>query len=202
MYKNIKLLALLTFIFMISACSRPSVLQYDKSNLNLQLEDKRIQVPSTQIQLKIVNFGSLFLEQKLLRLDDGSLVMYEEAETDMQYMFQPTTKRIISVVFDAIKVINIYEKDYISAYQLVLKDRRILNIIVAQVFDQELQMVYGMSSKQYVNTLNRLGADINGLPYSTTIELKNEPEPLLSKWTMSKVMFEPLVIPMLRSGRL
>lgn len=201
MYKNIKLLALLTFIFMISACSRPSVLQYDKSNLNLQLEDKRIQVPSTQIQLKIVNFGSLFLEQKLLRLDDGSLVMYEEAETDMQYMFQPTTKRIISVVFDAIKVINIYEKDYISAYQLVLKDRRILNIIVAQVFDQELQMVYGMSSKQYVNTLNRLGADINGLPYSTTIELKNEPEPLLSKWTMSKVMFEPLVIPMLRSGR-
>lgn len=202
MYKNIKLLALLTFIFMISACSRPSLLQYDKSNLNLQLEDKRIQVPSTQIQLKIVNFGSLFLEQKLLRLDDGSLVMYEEAETDMQYMFQPTTKRIISVVFDAIKVINIYEKDYISAYQLVLKDRRILNIIVAQVFDQELQMVYGMSSKQYVNTLNRLGADINGLPYSTTIELKNEPEPLLSKWTMSKVMFEPLVIPMLRSGRL
>lgn len=202
MYKNIKLLALLTFIFMISACSRPSVLQYDKSNLNLQLEDKRIQVPSTQIQLKIVNFGSLFLEQKLLRLDDGSLVMYEEAETDMQYMFQPTTKRIISVVFDAIKVINIYEKDYISAYQLVLKDRRILNIIVAQVFDQELQMVYGMSSKQYINTLNRLGADINGLPYSTTIELKNEPEPLLSKWTMSKVMFEPLVIPMLRSGRL
>lgn len=201
MYKNIKLLALLTFIFMISACSRPSLLQYDKSNLNLQLEDKRIQVPSTQIQLKIVNFGSLFLEQKLLRLDDGSLVMYEEAETDMQYMFQPTTKRIISVVFDAIKVINIYEKDYISAYQLVLKDRRILNIIVAQVFDQELQMVYGMSSKQYVNTLNRLGADINGLPYSTTIELKNEPEPLLSKWTMSKVMFEPLVIPMLRSGR-
>jgi len=187
---------------MISACSRPSLLQYDKSNLNLQLEDKRIQVPSTQIQLKIVNFGSLFLEQKLLRLDDGSLVMYEEAETDMQYMFQPTTKRIISVVFDAIKVINIYEKDYISAYQLVLKDRRILNIIVAQVFDQELQMVYGMSSKQYVNTLNRLGADINGLPYSTTIELKNEPEPLLSKWTMSKVMFEPLVIPMFRSGRL
>lgn len=202
MYKNIKLLALLTFIFMVSACSRPSLLQYDKSNLNLQLEDKRIQVPSTQIQLKIVNFGSLFLEQKLLRLDDGSLVMYEEAETDMQYMFQPTTKRIISVVFDAIKVINIYEKDYISAYQLVLKDRRILNIIVAQVFDQELQMVYGMSSKQYVNTLNRLGADINGLPYSTTIELKNEPEPLLSKWTMSKVMFEPLVIPMRRSGRL
>jgi len=184
-----------------SACNKSSTLKYENSNLNLQIADKRIQVPSTQIKLTKENFGSLFLEQKLLRLDDGSLVMYEEAETDMQYVFDPTTTRTISVVFDAAKVVRIYEKDFIFAYQLVLKDRRVLNIIVSQGYDQELQMVYGMSTKQFVTALNRLGANINSLPYLNTIELKNEPEPLISKWTTWKVSFYPLVIPIRRMGR-
>jgi len=201
MHKNIKLLALLTFIFMISACSTPSLLQYDNSNLNLQIADKRIQVPSTQIKSTIEIFTSLFLVQKLLRLDDGSLVMYEEAETDMQYMFDHPTTRTISVVFDAAKVVRIYQKDFMYAYQLVLKDRRVLNIIVVQGFDQELQMVYGMSSKQFVNALNRLGANIDAVPYLNTIELKNESEPLISNWTTSKVSFYPLVIPIIGLGR-
>lgn len=201
MYKNIKLLALLTFIFMINACGTPSLLQYDNSSLNLQIADKRIQVPSTQVKSTKENFKILFLEQKLLRLDDGSLVMYEEAETDMQYMFDPTTTRTISVVFDAAKVVKVYEKDFIYAYQIVLKDRRVLNIIVSQGFDQELQMVYGMSSKQFLTALNRLGANISTLAYLNTIELKNESVPLISKWTTSKVNFYPLVVPMRRLAR-
>jgi len=201
MYKNIKLLSLLMFILLLNACSTPATLQYDNTNLSLQIKEKRIQVPSTQIKMNKENFSSLFLEQKLLRLDDGSLVMFESAETDMQYMFDPTTTRTISVVFDAVNVARIYEKDFIFAYQLVLKDRRVLNIIVSQGYDQELQMVYGMSTKQFVNALNRLGANVKSLPYLNAIELKNEPNPLISNWTTWKVSFYPLVIPVPRMGR-
>jgi len=127
--------------------------------------------------------------------------MFEEAETDMQYMFDPPTTRTISVIFDAINVLRVYEKDFIYAYQLVLKDHRVLNIIVSQGYDQELQMVYGMSTKQFVKTLHRLNANINAVPYQNAIELKNEPNPLLSKWTTWKVNFYPLVIPLRRLGR-
>ena len=201
MYKNIKLLSLLIFILLLNACSTPATLQYDNTNLSLQIKEKRIQVPSTQIKMNKENFSSLFLEQKLLRLDDGSLVMFESAETDMQYMFDPTTTRTISVVFDAVNVARIYEKDFIFAYQLVLKDRRVLNIIVSQGYDQELQMVYGMSTKQFVKALNRLGANVKSVPYLNAIELKNEPNPLISNWTTWKVSFYPLVIPVPRMGR-
>lgn len=202
MYTHIKRFALLSLILLLTACSTSSTLKYDNSNLKLQIEENRIQVPSTQINSKRENFSSLFLEQKLLRLDDGSLVMFEEAETDMQYMFDPPTTRTISVVFDAIKVVKVYEKNFIYAYQLVLKDQRVLNIIVSQGYDQELQMVYGMSTKQFVKALNHLNANINAVPYLNAIELKNEPDPLLSKWTTSKVSFYPLVIPVRRMGRL
>ncbi len=199
---NIQLLFILVTSLLLNSCSTSSTLKYENSNLNLQIEEKRIQVPSTQIKSTRENFSSLFLEQKLLRLNDGSLVMFEEAETDMQYMFDPPTTRTISVVFDAINVVKVYEKNFIYAYQLVLKDRRVLNIIVSQGYDQELQMVYGMSSKQFVTALNRLNANIKTLPYQNTIELKNEPNPLLSKWTTWKVSFYPLVIPLRRLGRI
>ena len=201
MYKQIKRFTLLSLLLLLNACSTPATLNYDNTNLNLQVEQKRIQVPSTQIKLTKENFSILFLEQKLLRLDDGSLVMFEEAETDIQYQFDPPTTRTISVIFDAINVVRVYEKDFIYAYQLVLKDHRVLNIIVSQGYDQELQMVYGMSSKQFVKTLNRLNANINSVPYKNTIELKNEPNPLLSRWTTWKVNFYPLVIPLRRLGR-
>ncbi|WP_309497249.1 hypothetical protein [Sulfurovum sp.] len=202
MYTHIKRFALLSLLLLLTACSTSSTLKYENSNLNLQIEDKRIQVPSTQVKSTRENFSSLFLEQKLLRLNDGSLVMFEEAETDMQYTFNHITTRTISVVFDAIKAIKIYEKNFIYAYQLVLKDQRVLNIIVSQGYDQELQMVYGMSTKQFITALNRLNANISTVPYPNAIQLKNEPNPLLSNWTTWKVSFYPLVIPVRLMGRM
>ena len=195
-----KLSVLAITLLLLKSCGTPSILQYDKSYLNLKIEQKRIQVPSKQLKSNRENFHTLFLEQNLLQLNDGSLVMFEEAQTDMQYMFDPTTTRTISVIFDARKVVKVFEKNFIYAYQLILKDHRVLNIIVSQGYDQELQMVYGMSTKQFMKSLNRLDAGITTLPYPNAIELKNEPDPLLSRWTTWKVSFYPLVVPVPRFG--
>lgn len=201
MIKQIKRFALVSLLLLLNACSTPGTLQYTNAKLNLKVEQKRIQVPSTQIKSNRENFSILFLEQKLLSLDDGSLVMFESAQTDMQYVFEPTTARTISVIFDATNVVKLYEKDFIYAYQLVLKDHRVLNIIVSQGYDQELQMVYGMNTKQFVKILNRLNANINAVPYMHAIKLKNEPNPLLSNWTTWKINFYPLVVPVRYFGR-
>jgi hypothetical protein len=201
MYKHIKRFAVLPLLLLINACGTPATLQYDNTHIKLQVAEKRIQVAGKQIKVNKENFSILFLEQKLLRLKDGSLVMFEKAETDMQYMFEPTTTRSISVIFDTVNVLKVYEKDFIFAYQLLLKDQRVLNIIISQGYDQEMQMVYGMSSEQFVKTLNRLNANITSVPYKHAIELKNEPNPLISNWTTWKINFYPLVIPLPRIGR-
>jgi len=65
---DIKLLFILFTLFLLNSCSNPSILNYDNTNLNLQIAQKRIQVPSTQIKSNKENFSFLFLEQKLLRL--------------------------------------------------------------------------------------------------------------------------------------
>ncbi len=197
----IKLLSTFITLLLLTACGPTSNLTYKNEQLSIQRSDQNLQSHGTQLKQNRENFSILFLTQSLLRLDDGSMVMYEDARTDLQYQFDPPTTTSITVIFDAKSVIRVYANNFLYAYQIVLPNDRMLNLLVSQSYDQELQMVYGMSTKQFVKTLNRLNANINSLPYKNAIELKNEPNPLLSNWTTWKVNFYPLVIPLRRLGR-
>jgi len=129
--KMTKLLFTIITLLIISGCAT-SNLSYKNEELNLRINETSLQVHGTQLDQKNENFSTLFLTQKLLRLDDGSLVVYEEAETDMQYRFDPTTPRSIKIIFDAKRVIKLHYNTFIYAFQVILKDSRVLNVLVAQ----------------------------------------------------------------------
>ncbi len=180
-----------------TACST-STLTYDKSTFNLRVDNKQLQIHGTEQKSNRENFSILFLEQKLIKLDDGSLVMYESGETDMSYEFANITTRTIDIVFDARKIITVYDKAFIYAYQIVLADGRVLNAVVSQSYDQEIAMVYGMSSDKLDKMLRKLEPTIQPVPYKNAIVLNNQPNPLMSNWTTWKVNFVPLVQPLPR----
>jgi len=196
-----KLLSAVGALFILSACSN-STLSYDKSKLNLRVDNVLLQVHGTQLKSNRENFSILFLDQKLIRLDDGSMVMYEHGRTDMAYEFAQITRRTINTVFDAQKIVEVYNKSLIHAYQIVLSDGRILNAVVTQNYDQELNMVYGMSSKKLDKMLKRLNPVARPVPYRHAITLEHEANPLLSRWTTWKINFVPLVQPLPRFMRL
>jgi len=162
---------------------------------------KDIQIQTTPIQSNTEFFGILFLEQKLLRFSDSSLVVFEEAQADMFYMFDPTRVRIITEIFNAKKVISIYEKEFIFAYQVVLNNNSILNIIISQGYEQEIQMIYGMDNKKFLYLLNRLDANINTLPFQATHIVNKKQNPFISTWTTWNINFYPLVVPLPYIGR-
>ena len=196
-----KLLVSLVLILLISACATSNI-SYKNEQLSLQINDSHLQIHGTQLKQHRENFSTLFLTQNLLRLDDGSIVMYEEAQTDMQYQFDPTTIRSIGIIFDAKRVVKVYYKALVYAFQVILKDNRVLNVLATQGYDQKLQIVYGMSTEKLNSMLKNLDPDAQPVEYKNVINLSHEPTPFISQWTTWKVHFVPLVIPLRRMGRL
>ena len=201
MNRVIKGLSALLIVVLLSGCAT-STLSYKNENINLRIDNASLEVHGITLEDKLDNFSTLFLTQKLLRLDDGSLVVFEEAETDMQYRFDPTTPRSIQIIFDAKRVIRVHYNTFIYAFQVVLKDNRVLNVLVSQGYDQELQMVYGMSTDKLDEILKRLGQNAKPGTYKNVIDLSKEPSPYISQWTTHKVHIVPLVVPIRRVGRL
>jgi hypothetical protein len=192
-----KLFCFTTLVLMINGCTT-SNLSYNNEQLSLQIKDSHLEVHGTQLKQQRENFSTLFLTQYFLRLDDGSKVVYEKAKTDIQYEFEPTTARSISIIFDAKKVIKVYYNTLVYAFQVVLQDNRVLNVLATQGFDQELNMIYGMSTEKLNSMLINLDPNVRAVYYKNTINLSNESEPFMSRWTTRKVHFIPLVVPVRR----
>lgn len=195
-----KLLSAGIALLFLTACGPTSNLNYRNGQLSIQLSDQNLQLQGKQLKQNRENFSILFLTQSLLRLDDGSMVMYEDARTDLQYQFDPITTTSISVIFDAKSMVRVYSNNFLYAYQIILADNRILNLIASQSYDQELQMVYGMSTKKLNSMLKKLDQNAQPAYYKNVIDLSRETNPLISRWTTSKINFYPLVIPLRRFG--
>lgn len=200
MQLSIKLLSTGIALLFLTACGPTSNLNYRNGQLSIQLSDQNLKLQGKQLKQNRENFSILFLTQSLLRLDDGSMVMYEDARTDLQYQFDPPATTSISVIFDAKSVIRVYSNDFLYAYQIVLPNNRMLNLLVSQSYDQELQMVYGMSTKKLNSMLKKLDENAQPAHYQNVIDLSQESNPLMSRWTTTKINFYPLVIPLRRFG--
>jgi len=199
-FRNI-IITTFSSLLLFNACAT-SNLDYNNGQIQAQVDNAQLHIQGSIVKQQRENFKTLFLTQNLLRLEDGSLLMYENAETDFQYQFEPTTTRSIRIIFDAKSIHKVYEESLFFAYQLVLQDNRILNIIVSQKYDQELKMVYGMSTSKFNSLLKKLDSNFAPVPYQNSIDLTNESNPFLSHWTDKKIHFYPLIVPIPRIGRL
>jgi len=201
MIKITKLMASIVLILLISACATSNI-SYKNEQLSLQVNKSHLQVHGTIVDQNTENFSTLFLTQNLLRLDDGSMIVYEDARTDMQYQFDPTATRTIGIIFDAKRVVKVYYNALIYAFQVVLKDNRVLNVLATQNLDQRLQIIYGMSTEKLNSMLKNLDPGSQPIYYKNVINLRNEPTPFMSQWTTWKVHFIPLVVPLRRMAPL
>jgi hypothetical protein len=179
----------------LSSCAT-SNLSYKNQQLTLQNDKAFLQLDGKPLKVRKDGFGSLFLTQKVLRLAEGNVVVYEDAQTDSLYEFEPGTTRIVKVIFDAKRSIIAYAKNHLNAYQLILKNGKILNVIAQQDHSQRLKILYGMSSTQLDSMLKKLDPNAKRAYYRQTITMKDANEAIWSKWDVHKVHFYPLVTPL------
>jgi hypothetical protein len=187
-----------TVTLLISSCATSNMV-YKHEQLMLQMNDAQFQVHGTTLEQRKKSFNALSLKQNLLRLDDGSMVAYEEVRTDMQYHFYHTTRRSIEILFNA-RVIKYYYKRHLYAFQVLLKDNRVINVLARQSHDKQLKIVYGLSTEKLNRILKRLDTNAPTFTDNNVIDLNHEPTPLMTQWTVWNIHFVPLIMPR-RHGR-
>ena len=185
---------------LISNCATSNMV-YEHEQLTLQMNDAQFQLQGTTLEQQQKSFNALSLTQNLLRLDDGSMVTYEEVRTAMQYHFYYSTRRSIEILFNAKRVVKYYYKNHLYAFQVVLKDNRIINVLARQSHDKKLKMVYGLSTKKLNSILKKLDTNAPTFTYNNVIELSHEPTPFMTQWTIWNINFVPLVMPRRHGGR-
>ncbi len=199
--KKIIGLACATIVALVISGCGMSHLGYDNKQLTVQVEEAYLQMDGTLLNERRDNFSSLFLSQKVLRLNEGNLVVYEDARTDLSYEFEPPITRSIKIIFEAKNIIMVYGKSHLYAYQLILKNGKILNVVAQQGDTQQLKFVYGLSTSQLNRMLKQLDPDAASAYYKQVIRLQDEGHAILSKWDVQKVHFVPLVVPLARMMR-
>lgn len=190
-------LIITTLLLLLSGCG-VSNLTYQDKQLILQVDKEYLQLDGELVKVDKDSFGSLFITQKILRLDNGHMAVYEDAMSDHLYEFEPGITKSIKVIFNAKSVIIAYAKNSLYAYQLILKDEKILNLIAQQSDSQRLRMVYGMDSTQLDQILKKLDLNTKSVYYRDVMIIENQNKAILSKWTVQNVHFFPLIVPLAR----
>ncbi|MEA3419769.1 MAG: hypothetical protein U9Q90_10280 [Campylobacterota bacterium] len=196
MVRAAKLLLSIIMLGIISGCSTTN-LTYKNQQLTLQLDGQYLQVHGTSLNRHLDNFGNLYLTREILRMDDGSILVYENALTDDMFEFNLMPLQTIRIVFDARQVITIYYKDSFYLLQLILQDGRVLNVAAEQQDDQNLKLLYGMSTSRFENIMRQLGvAEVRNPIIKRVITIHQPKDAILSRWSVKKVQFVPLITPL------
>jgi hypothetical protein len=182
-------------LFLLNGCGGISYIGYDQSQLLLQLDQNQLRLHGRVIGEKRDNFSTLFLSRKLIRMDDGTLIVYENAHTDLSYEFEPMITRIVKIIFEAKSVATIYTRNNLFAYQVLLKNNKILNVLAQQSDTQGLRLIYGMPTSKFNKMLRQLDPGAPGAYYQQGIQLLDTNQALLTKWDVRKVHLVPLVVP-------
>ena len=163
MFKKVSLA--ITALIVLNACTSSGI-QYQPNSLTLQVEENQVLLDATLLQKKREYFRTLVIDQKVLKLKAGNLLVYEDANTDISYEFSPATTHIIRSVFDARAVLKVYAKSNMYAFQVTLSNGQRLNVLAQQDESQRLRFVYGMSTKQFNTMLKQLDNTAPLAPYT------------------------------------
>jgi hypothetical protein len=183
---------------LINGCGTYSGIGWHNGSLYFQLDKKVTQLKGMPVAQKRTNFKSLFLNQTVLQTKRGSLLVYEDAETDLEYEFEPTMMRIINVIFETRKKILLYARGNLQAYQVILPNGQLLNLIAQQSTTQELKLLYGMSTPELNRILKELDPAAPTARYSKVVTFSDPKDAIMTKWDDMKVHFYPLVVPLPR----
>jgi len=194
-----KIISFFTIFLLLTGCvNKPSYMGYKNQMLYMQVASNRLALSGHILDKKLNNFVSLGLYQYLIKLKNGETVVYEHGQTDMAYEFEPSIHRIVKIVFDASYLVPIYGEGHLYAYQVVMPNDSVLNLIAYQSDTQDLKMVYGMSTKTFNHMIHSLNPNAKGASYTQVIRISHQKNPYISKWNDMKVHFVPLVVPLAR----
>ncbi len=198
------ILIILTVLFL-SGC-QISTLEINKSEeLVLKYNVSELKFSNDILSVKSLNYKDLFIDQYILKDDNGRVLFYEEARTEVNYEFNFNDLLTILLIFGDLNQYEIlYQRNNLTFFQLVLKDKTRVNVMLQANNTQEISYVYGFSNQEFTELAKEINADASGKVTELDFQgrtLKESQKPL-TNWNAEMVFFAPLITPLRTAGRL
>lgn len=186
----------LFILFAFSGCFRSSLGLNKEKELTLNYDAKYFVLSNEVISSEFLNFKDLYVSRYKLKDEDGRIIFYEVAKTDLSFEFNFGGLYTVMYVFDnSQKYESVYEKNNLLLAQIKLKDASYLNVIIQASDAQRYTFAYGFSNAEFLQIANSL------TPKETIKELKHNgitftsSDAPTSNWSVEIVFFAPLITP-------
>ncbi len=173
-------------------------LELSQDKITIALNQKSTSINVQQIEAKSLSFQTLQVNQKILERRDGSLLVWEESETDGQYQYNDPAPKSVQMILDAKKMTLWFQTGSLYCAQAILKSDEVLNVIFRQGDDQSLTLLYGLSDMEFLEIIKRLKPSKVPLESSIVhdvLRLDNPKYATQTKWSTRLHAIDGLITP-------
>ena len=136
-------------LFLLGGCSMHHIQTNEKDMLAISLNSKNIvKGNGCVIYEKNVRISHINIYQKIFKMNNGTVLTYEDAIVDIGYILNHGMKRIISSIFSSYQYDIIDYKDNIYFVKLHTKNKQ-LYLIIENLNKKRLKIVYGFSEQMF-----------------------------------------------------
>ena len=189
-----KLYSLLLSTFLLTGCATSSLNLGADDTLTLTYDKEKLSARGLTLDKKEDRYPELELEQRIIELDDDTLIIYEDVQADLQYQFQYPTQQSIDMIFDAKKTKILYQRNNLYFFQLELKNSKYLNVISQQSDLQSLTQLYGFSNVQMKKIIDTVSGEKKELQLQDNVVVFEHFEgSYISKWSTKLIAIDGLM---------
>jgi len=194
--KNFIILLLLGTLFI--GCTHSSLKLNKKEELTFNYNSSQFLLSNSIVEHTSLNYKDLFVEQYKLENQEGRVLFYEEARTELNYEFNFSGLYTVLYIFDnAQEYEEIYRRNNLRLLQIKLKDNSSVNVLLQASDTQIISYVYGFSNDEFLQLAAKLAEnpdeEVKQAKYQG-ITLNKSQKPV-TNWNDKLVYFAPLITP-------
>ena len=193
-----KTLALFLVSLLFIGCTHSSLKLTKKEELVFSYNSSDFLLTNSIVDKNLLNYKDLFVEQYKLENQQGRVLFYEEARTELDFEFNFSGLYTVLYIFDnAQEYEEIYRRNNLRLLQIKLKDNSGVNVLLQASDTQIISYVYGFSNDEFL----QLAAKLAENPDEEVKQAKfqgitlNKSQKPVTNWNDKLVYFAPLITP-------
>jgi hypothetical protein len=172
-------MVVLATIFLINNHYKRSSLNFKDNKIILKVKEKTISFDYVLVDSKPLIFSNINILQDQLKSLDGNSVYFETARAEDLYEFNQQTVSVVKTIFEAERIKVLCSINGLRAMQVILENKKIINLFVDDNEMKELKFFYGLPTHIFAHTIEKL-QDLESKTLERTSALKlTEP---MTKW--------------------
>lgn len=175
-----------------------SSLGLSQDKITISLNKKSTFIKVQLIEEKNLIFQTLYVKQKILERENGSLLVLEESRTDEGYQYNFPTSKSVQMILDAKEIKILLQANSLYFAQAVMRNREILNVIFRQSDDQSLILLYGLGNTELLGIIEALKSSVSPLVSDVmhdVLMMDNQEYAIKTRWSTRLHAIDGLITP-------